>query len=93
MGIVFSGFAVGEMLGNLTAGNVVPRYGWRAGYVVLAIVTLAILVPVVLLMIHSSPEKPSAQASQVEGATEIRRGRVRVRAFLRSPGHTSYMQS
>lgn len=41
MGIVFSGFAVGEMIGNLTAGNVVPRYGWRAGYVVLAIVTLA----------------------------------------------------
>ena len=92
MGIVFSGFAVGEMLGNLTAGNVVPRYGWRAGYVVLAIVTLAILVPVVLLMIHSSPEKPSAQASQVEGATEIRRGRVRVRAFLKIAGHTSYMQ-
>ena len=24
MGIVFSGFAVGEMIGNLTAGNVVP---------------------------------------------------------------------
>lgn len=86
MGIVFSGFAVGEMLGNLTAGNVVPRYGWRAGYVVLAIVTLAILVPVVLLMIHSSPEKPSAQASQVAGATEIRRGRVRVRAFLKIAG-------
>ena len=57
MGIVFSGFAVGEMIGNLTAGNVVPRYGWRAGYVVLAILTLAILVPVVLFMIDSSPEK------------------------------------
>ncbi len=81
MGIAFSGFAVGEMLGNLVAGNVVPAYGWRAGYVVLAIVTLAILVPVVLFMIDNSPETPVEQASRLEPATEIRAG-VRVTAFL-----------
>ncbi len=86
MGIVFSGFAVGEMLGNLTAGNVVPRYGWRAGYVVLAIVTLAILVPVVLLMIESSPEKSAGQPSRLEPATEIRHARIYLRAFLMIAG-------
>ena len=86
MGIVFSGFAVGEMLGNLTAGNVVPRYGWRAGYVVLAILTLAILVPVVLLMIDSSPEKSAEQPSRLAPATEIPHARIYLRAFLMIAG-------
>ena len=86
MGIVFSGFAVGEMLGNLTAGNVVPRYGWRAGYVVLAILTLAILVPVVLFMIDSSPEKSAEQPSRLTPATEIRHARIYLRAFLMIAG-------
>ncbi len=86
MGIAFSGFAVGEMLGNLVAGNVVPAYGWRAGYVVLAFVTLAILVPVVLFMIDNSPEKPVEQASRLDPATEIGRTGVRVTAFLMIAG-------
>jgi len=86
MGIVFSGFAVGEMIGNLTAGNVVPRYGWRAGYVVLAILTLAILVPVVLFMIDGSPEKSAEQPSRLAPAAEIPRARIYLRAFLMIAG-------
>ena len=69
MGIVFSGFAAGEMIGNLTAGNVVPKYGWRAGYLLLAIVTLAILIPVVLFMIDSSPQRRVEQVSPIEPVT------------------------
>jgi MFS family permease len=86
MGIVFSGFAVGEMLGNVTAGNVVPRYGWRAGYIVLAIVTLAVLVPVVLFMIHSRPEKSVEQAPRPERAAEAPSGRLSVMPFLMIAG-------
>ena len=86
MGIVFSGFAVGEMIGNLTAGNVVPRYGWRAGYVVLAIVTLAILVPVVLFMIQSSPDKPTEEVSRLQPATVIRSPRGYLSAVLMIAG-------
>jgi MFS family permease len=58
MGTVFSGFAVGEMIGNLLAGNVVARDGWRAGYVSLAIVTLAVLGAGGIVDDKQRPRKP-----------------------------------
>jgi MFS family permease len=86
MGIVFSGFAAGEMIGNLVAGNVVARHGWRAGYVVLAIVTLAVLVPVISLMIDSGPEKRVEATSRVEAAVQAPRAPSYVMAFLMIAG-------
>jgi MFS family permease len=86
MGTVFSGFAVGEMIGNLLAGNVVARYGWRAGYIALAIVTLAVLVPVVSLMISSGPENQVPATSRIEPAPEIRRAGSYVVAFVMIAG-------
>jgi OFA family oxalate/formate antiporter-like MFS transporter len=55
MGFAFSGFALGEMLGNISAGFIVPHYGWRAGYLVSAVITAAIMIPVILLAIRTRP--------------------------------------
>jgi MFS family permease len=86
MGIVFSGFAVGEMIGNLIAGNVVARHGWRAGYVVLAVVTLAVLVPVVSFMIDSGPENRVEAKSRVRAAAVTQHAALHVKAFLMIAG-------
>lgn len=55
LGIAMSGTSLGGMLMALIAANVIGRGGWRAGYIVLALPMIFIVVPLVLIAVRSRP--------------------------------------
>ncbi len=57
IGILGTGIGVGGFIMPIILGrNVIPNLGWRAGYLVSGIISIAILIPLVLWIIKMKPE-------------------------------------
>jgi MFS family permease len=68
LGIAFVGLAIGPMSMTILANHLLSTFGWRDGYLVLAIPMLVVVVPVQLTFISSRPPwrrgKPSPEVSE-----------------------------
>jgi sugar phosphate permease len=66
-GIAFAGISVGGLTQAPLAGHLITEYGWRSTYVVLAILSIVIIIPLLLLLVKNRPEdmgvQPDGEAS------------------------------
>ncbi len=84
MGISNSGTTTGGMVMSLIGSAVMQRWGWRAGYIALALPMLLIAMPLIVLMVRSRP--PGAVKMTVAEAGERLEGfetaqAIRTRSF------------
>ena len=55
LGLVTFGMESGGMVMTLTVGSTIAAYGWRAGYFVVAVPTVLLVIPVLLLIVRTRP--------------------------------------
>ncbi len=68
LGIAMTGSGIGAMVFNPVLGFINSTYGWRVSYRLLALLTLVIILPLVLITVEKSPaEKGVARLGDVEG--------------------------
>ena len=84
LGIFTAGTTAGAMLMTLVANYAISRSGWRAAYIALGIPMLAIVIPLVLLTVHSRP--PGEAKLSVSQAGDVLEGfetaaAIRTRSF------------
>lgn len=76
LGVAFVGLAVGPMSMTILSNHVLSTFGWRDGYVILAIPMLAVVVPLQLAFVSSRPpwrqEQPSPEVPQSAEPSETR---------------------
>jgi len=57
MGLTMTGTSLGGMVMTLISDRAIHRFDWRAGYLILAVPVLLIVVPIVLLLVRTRPER------------------------------------
>jgi len=61
IGIMASGIGIGGMvMATLIGGLIIPSLGWRAAFLLMALIVAATIIPVTLLVIRARPEDKSA---------------------------------
>ncbi len=85
LAIAFSGSSMGSMVFNPAVSSVIEKYSWNSAYIMLAVLILAVNVPISLLLLKNSPAdmglKPygadeGAVPSAGSGGRNITRGEV-----------------
>ena len=83
LGIVTGGMEAGGMVMTFTVGSVIAAYGWRAGYFTVAVPSLLIVVPLLLIFVKTRPagttQTLSSQSESLAGY-EVHEA-LRTRAF------------
>ena len=72
--IVASGNYLSGAIWPLAMGGVLASHGWRGVYVVLAVVTVAVMIPLALLLRRSVPAQATAAADDVRQALALSAG-------------------
>lgn len=70
MGLVFMGSGLGGMIFNPIGNSLILNYGWRQAYLILGIIILVITIPVVLILLSSSPKDKGLQPFGYDDAEE-----------------------
>jgi len=84
LGLVTFGMESGGMAMTFTVGSVIAAYGWRAGYLAVAIPAVLLVVPLLLFVVRTRPANTSSQsvAAQAEALPGYEVGEaLRTRAF------------
>jgi MFS family permease len=70
LGLTLSGTALGGAGMTLVANIAITHFGWRGGYVTLAIPMVVIGIPIMILMVRSRPPEARAATSLADTATQ-----------------------
>jgi MFS family permease len=62
LGLVTFGMESGGMAMTFTVGSVIAAYGWRAGYFVVAVPALLLVIPLLLMVVRTRPANTSSQS-------------------------------
>jgi MFS family permease len=62
LGIVTAGMEAGGMVMTFSVGSVIAAHGWRAGYFIVAVPGLLIVVPLLLIFVRTRPAGAAAQS-------------------------------
>lgn len=81
MGVAFAGTSLGGAGMALVASAAISRGGWRAGYVVLGIPMIVIVVPIVVLLVRTRPAQSGAGAVSGTSAADSLPGLELSQAF------------
>ena len=65
LAITVSGTSVGGLLSNLLVSRVIARWGWRTGYLTLALPMLVLAIPLALIMVRTRPPSYSPVAKKL----------------------------
>ncbi|MCS5717721.1 MFS transporter [Herbiconiux sp. CPCC 205763] len=63
VGLMFTGFPLGGLLGGLTAAVVIPAFGWRSLFILGGVVPLLLTVAVWLVISGKAPSRPEPTAT------------------------------
>ncbi len=63
LGIVTAGMEAGGMVMTFTVGSVIAAHGWRAGYFIVAIPGLLIVVPLLLIFMQTRPPSATVESA------------------------------
>ena len=66
-GLGVGGFALAPLLGSY----LIPHFGWRASYLALAILTLALVIPLTLALVRTKPEDMGLYPDGVEAPVAV----------------------
>jgi MFS family permease len=69
LGVVTFGMESGGMVMTFTVGSTIAAYGWRAGYFVVAIPTVLLVLPLLLFVVRTRPANPSTQSVALQTET------------------------
>ncbi len=69
LSIAFAGSSIGSMVFNPLVSSVIQNYSWKSAYIMLAVLILAVNVPVSLLLLKKQPRRFGAQALRSGGRT------------------------
>jgi MFS family permease len=85
MGLTFAGTSIGGMIMTLVAGYAIAWKGWRAGYLVLGLPMLLVVIPVVLLLVRTRPRTGEERVSMLDETKSLPglevAGALRARSF------------
>lgn len=71
MGVTLSGLPVGEMTFAWLSAYMIAAHGWRAAYVALAAIVVAVVIPLVLLTVRTRPASAGRARSVAEAARAL----------------------
>ena len=66
LGLATAGMELGGVIMTLLSARLISTDGWRAAYVVLALPVFLIVLPLIIMVIRTRPEKPATEVIQCE---------------------------
>ena len=71
MGLTSSGISLGGAGMTLAANAAIARYGWRGGYIALAIPMIVVAIPIIVLMVRSRPPQVGGRTTMPGAAPAL----------------------
>jgi sugar phosphate permease len=71
LGLTSSGISLGGAGMTLAANAAIARYGWRGGYIALAIPMIVVAIPIIVLMVRSRPPQVGGRTTMPGAAPAL----------------------